>query len=153
MARTTAASRTGAGTEDTQGAGVTMRPATEATKAARESGDNVEVTRLDEHTDAPSVTAPGDGPADTTDPAERASTVGGDKAAAVLAGHLTVNAAVPMPTDDRGQLKGVAISYSPDAVPGAGDEGARVETYPATRPNGETVTVEHNIDTGITRIV
>lgn len=152
MARTTAA-RSAAGNEDTQGAGATMRPATEATKAARESGGNAEVTRLDEHTDAPSVTAPGDGPADTTDPAERASTVGGDKAAAVLAGHLTVNTAVPMQTDDRGQLKGVAISYSPDDAGGDGEGGERTEKYPATRPNGETVTVEHNIDTGITRIV
>jgi hypothetical protein len=139
---------------DMQGAGATARPATEATKAARKSGGNADVTRLDEHTDAPSITAPGDGPADTTDPTERASTVGGDKAAAVLAGHLTVNAAVPMQTDERGQLRGVAISYPGDGdADGDGkDGGDRIETYPATRPNGETVTVRHNIDTGVTEI-
>ena len=32
-----------------------------------------EETRLDEHLDKPSTTAPGDGPADTTDPDERAT--------------------------------------------------------------------------------
>jgi hypothetical protein len=139
------------GNEETQGAGGAMTAATEATKGARKGNANVEVTRLDDHTDAPSVTAPGDGPADTTDPTERATTVGGDKAAAARAGHLTVNAAIPMPTTDRGQLKGVAISFSGDGD-GDGDREERVETYPATRPNGETVTVRHNLDTGVTEI-
>lgn len=135
-----------------QGAGAAARPATKATKAARQSPGNADVTRLDEDVTVPSVTAPGDGPADTTDPTERASTVGGDKAAAALAGHLTVNAAVPLQTDDRGQLRGVAISYPGDAeVDSNGNPiGARIETYPATRPNGETVTVRHNLDTGVT---
>jgi len=152
MATTTAPK----GNENIQGAGAAARPATEATKAARKSPGNADVTRLDEHVDAPSITAPGDGPADTTDPAERATTVGGDKAAAARAGYLTVNAAIPMATTDDGQLKGVAISYPGDGADGDGDGqtgGHRVETYPATRPDGETVTVEHNIDTGITRIV
>lgn len=139
------------GDENTQGAGAAARPATEATKAARKSAGNPDVTRLDEHVDAPSTTAPGDGPADTTDPAERATTVGGDKAAAARAGYLTVNAAIPMATDEAGQLRGVAISYPGDRRENGGD-GDRVETYPATRPNGETVTVKHNIDTGITEI-
>lgn len=122
-----------------------------ATVAARKSKGNVAQTRLDEHNDAPSVTAPGDGPADTTDPFERATTVGGDKAAAARAGHLTVNAAIPMPTDGDNQLRGVAISKATGA---AGDEqpGERIETYPATRPNGETVTVRHNLDTGETSV-
>lgn len=137
--------------KDMQGAGATARPATEATKAARRSNANAETTTLDEHTDAPSVTAPGDGPADTTDPTERATTVGGDKAAAARAGHLTVNAAIPMPTNERGQLKGVAISFSGDGGNG-GDREERVETYPATRPDGGTVMVRHNLDTGVTEI-
>jgi hypothetical protein len=143
------------GNENTQGAGAAARPATAATKAARESSGNADVTRLDEHNDAPSITAPGDGPADTTDPTERATTVGGDKAAAARAGHLTVNAAIPLPTNEAGQLRGVAITYPGDRdQDGDGKaDGNRIETYPATRPNGETVTVEHNIDTGVTRIV
>lgn len=149
-----AADTTTAPSADIQGAGATARPATKATRAARRSPGNADVTRLDEHIDAPSITAPGDGPADTTDPVERASTVGGDKAAAALAGHLTVNAAVPLQVDDRGQLRGVAISYPGDgSVNGAGQRGGdRIETYPATRPNGETVTVRHNLDTGVTEI-
>lgn len=140
------------GNAETQGAGATMNTATEATKAARESDGNVDVTRLDDHTDAPSITAPGDGPADTTDPTERATTVGGDKAAAARNGHLTVNAAIPMPTDDKGRLKGVAISFSGEGENADGEGGDRVETYPATRPNGETVTVKHNLDTGVTTV-
>ncbi|MET0521482.1 MAG: hypothetical protein ABW156_05825 [Jiangellaceae bacterium] len=125
----------------------------EAIEAARNTGGNAEVTRLDDHTDAPSITAPGDGPADTTDPTERATTVGGDKAAAARAGHLTVNAAIPLQTTDKGQLKGVAISYPGDqGENGTDGDGNRVETYPVTRPDGSTVTVRHNLDTGVTEI-
>jgi hypothetical protein len=53
-------------------------------------------TRLDEDVTQPSTTAPGDGPADTTYPSERASSVGGDKKAAAEDGHLTVNTVVPV---------------------------------------------------------
>lgn len=123
----------------------------EAAEAAKGSAGNAEVTTLDTHNDAPSVTAPGDGPADTTDPAERATTVGGDKAAAARAGHLTVNAAVPIRTDERNQLRGVAISAATAEDDGA-EQGERVETYRATRPNGEVVTVRHNLDSGVTEI-
>lgn len=94
-------------------------------------------TTLDTHNTAPSVTVPGDGPADTTDPTERASTVGGDKAAAAVAGHGTVNAAIPLPKIPS---------------PPANEEGHRIERYPATRPDGSVVTVTHNIDTGQTWI-
>jgi hypothetical protein len=145
---------------DVQGTGATARPATKATKAARESAGNADVTVLDDFNDKPSITAPGDGPADTTDPEERATTVGGNQLEAAREGYLTVNAAIPANTDDRGQLRGVAISYPGDdkVVDEDGFErdpknGGRVERYPATRPNGETVMVEHNIDTGVTRIV
>ncbi len=58
-------------------------------------------TRLDTDVTKPSTVVAGDAPADTTDPTERASTVGGDKAAAALAGHLTVNAVVPMPPEPK----------------------------------------------------
>jgi hypothetical protein len=103
--------------------------------ASKQSQDKQE-TRLDSDVTKPSTTAPGDGPADTTDPTEQASTVGGDKAAAAEAGHLTVNAVVPV-----------------EQPAAAGDSGEdRVEEYPATRPDGTEVTVRHNIDTGETSV-
>lgn len=120
-----------------------------STAAASNPGE----TRLDEHIDAPATTAPGDAPADTTDPTERASTVGGDKAAAAQAGHLTVNAVVPI--DENKQLAGVAISKAA-AAEQDGDRdgnGHRLEEYPATRPDGTEVRVRHNLDTGETEIV
>ncbi|MEF9903677.1 hypothetical protein [Streptomyces sp. P9-A2] len=89
-------------------------------------------TRLDDHLDKPSTTAPGDGPADTTDPDERASSATPDKAAAAKAGHGTVNAVVPLPK------KATAKRTGKD----------RTETYTAARPDGTEVTVERNIETG-----
>lgn len=107
---------------------------------------NPKETRLDSDVTQPSTTAPGDGPADTTDPTERASTVGGDKAAAAEAGHLTVNAVVPMPDMN----VGIGAAESDAAGGGSKD---RVERYPAVRPDGTKVTVEHNIDKGTTKLV
>lgn len=100
---------------------------------------NPKETRLDKDVTKPSTTAPGDGPADTTDPTERASTVGGDKAAAAQDGHLTVNAVVPVegPSDE-------------DAPEGSKEH--RIEKYKAVRPDGTEVTVTHNIDTGETKV-
>ena len=97
-----------------------------------------ETTTLDSDVTKPSVTAPGDGPADTTDPSERASTVGGDKKAAAAEGHLTVNAVVPVEP-----VEGVT-------EPAKGDQ--RVEKYDAVKPDGTKVTVTHNIDTGETSV-
>jgi hypothetical protein len=101
-----------------------------------DSNGNPERTRLDEHIDAPSTTAPGDGPADTTDPAEMASSVSPDKAAAARAGHLTVNAVVPVerPAEERD------------------DSSDRYEEYEATRPDGMKVTVRRNLETGETEV-
>jgi len=101
--------------------------------AANSTSSNPTETRLDNHLDAPSTTAPGDGPADTTDPNERASSATPDKGAAARAGHGTVNAVVPLP-------KRAAAKKS-----AAKD---RTETYTATRPDGSEVTVERNIETG-----
>jgi hypothetical protein len=101
-------------------------------KSTSAATSNPEETRLDEHTDAPSTTAPGDGPADTTDPDERASSVSPDKGAAALAGHLTVNAVVPVDTPE----------------PERDDSEDRYEEYEATRPDGTRVTVRRNIETG-----
>lgn len=95
-------------------------------------------TRLDDHLDRPSTTAPGDGPADTTDPAERASSATPDKAGAAKAGHGTVNAVVPV-----GRSKRAKADKRED----------RMERYPARKPDGTVVTIERNIDTGASRIV
>jgi len=104
---------------------------------AARSKSNPDETRLDSDVTKPSTTAPGDGPADTTDPTERASTVGGDKAKAAAEGHLTVNAAVPVDSP---------------APAEAGEKDHRVETYEATRPDGSTVKIKHNLDTGETSL-
>ncbi|CAL9607165.1 hypothetical protein SUDANB95_05513 [Actinosynnema sp. ALI-1.44] len=100
---------------------------------------NPEVTRLDDHIDAPSTTAPGDGPADTTDPAELASSVEPDKAAAARAGHGTVNAVVPVGRTDE--------------QPERDTKNDRIERFPAVRPDGTKVTVERNIETGESKLV
>ena len=92
-------------------------------------------TRLDTHTDAPSVVQPGDAPHDTTDPGERAVAVAPDTAAAARAGHQTVNAVVPMKVP---------------AQPQRDTRNDRIETYEGTRPDGTTVKVTRNIETGET---
>nr|WP_014696910.1 hypothetical protein [Streptomyces sp. FR1]AFI44013.1 hypothetical protein pFP4.14c [Streptomyces sp. FR1] len=101
--------------------------------AATSKSSTPDETRLDEHLDKPSITAPGDGPADTTDPEERASSATPDKGTAARAGHGTVNAVVPLPKRQK---------------PAARQGKDRTETYAATRPDGTEVTVERNIETG-----
>jgi hypothetical protein len=94
-----------------------------------------EKTTLDSDVTKPSVTAPGDGPADTTDPNERATSVTpqpGEEA--LIVG--TVNAVKPLPTVEEETT----------------DREDRTETYEAVKPNGEKVTVTHNIDTGETTV-
>ena len=88
-------------------------------------------TTLDSDITKPSVTAPGDGPADTTDPTERASSVTprpGDEALKVG----TVNAVVPLPKVEEPAREGED----------------RTEEYTAIRPDGSEVTVVRNIETG-----
>lgn len=98
---------------------------------------NPKSTTLDEDTTKPSTTAPGDGPADTTDPAETAHSVTPQPGPEALK-EGTVNAVVP----------GERIE---DAKPvDAKDQ--RVEKYKAVRPDGTEVTVTHNIDTGETSV-
>jgi hypothetical protein len=92
-------------------------------------------TTLDSDVTKPSVTQPGDGPADTTDPNERASSViprPGEEALRVG----TVNAVLPV--------------EQPAAAARKGED--RVEQYEATRPDGTTVTVTHNIETGESQV-
>lgn len=95
-----------------------------------------ETTTLDSDVTKPSVTAPGDGPADTTDPTERATSVTpqpGEEAFKVG----TVNAVVPLPQEDAPES---------DAKP-------RIERYEAVKPDGTTVTVERNLETGESKTV
>lgn len=92
-----------------------------------------EKTTLDSDVTKPSVTAPGDGPADTTDPTEQASSVPPRPGTEALKVG-TVNAVVPIET--------------PPAETTSTTGKARIETYKATRPDGTEVTVTHNLDTG-----
>lgn len=94
-------------------------------------------TTADTHVDAPATIEPGDAPADTTDPDERVSSVTPDKAAAAAEGHQTVNAAVKV-----GENDGPTRDTSND----------RIEKYEAVRPDGTTVTVERNIETGESKV-
>jgi hypothetical protein len=90
-----------------------------------------EKTTLDSDVTKPSVTAPGDGPADTTDPTERATSVTPNPGEeALIVG--TVNAVKPLPKVEEPAREGED----------------RVETYTAVRPDGTEVTVRHNLDTG-----
>lgn len=119
-----------------------------ATKKTQDKApDMPEETRLDHDVATPSTTAPGDGPADTTDPTEEASTVGGDKAAAAEAGHLTVNAVLPV---DGFHRQGWA-----DRGEGAeaGADGGRTESYELFTADGKSVTVTRNVDTGEQTVV
>lgn len=90
-------------------------------------------TRLSSDLTIPQPTDPGDAPADTFDPAERASSASPDKKTAALAGHQTVNAVVKSGT-------------VPDNTP----TGDRSESYGSFAPDGTAVTVTHNYDTGVT---
>lgn len=101
--------------------------------AAKKS--TTDATTLDSDVTKPSVTAPGDGPADTTDPTETAHSVSPRPDAEALKVG-TVNAVMP----------GEKVEAKADA----GDH--RIEKYDAVKPDGSTVTVTHNIDTGETSV-
>jgi hypothetical protein len=93
-------------------------------------------TTLDSDITKPSVTQPGDGPADTTDPTQRATSVAsqpGEEAFKVG----TVN----------------AVQLLPALPPPPPIENPRFEKYKTIAPNGDVVTMLHNLDTGETTIV
>lgn len=92
-------------------------------------------TRLSNDTTKPQPTAPGDAPADTYDPKEKASSVTPDKKAAAEAGHQSVNAVTK-------------VGEYEEQVP----TGTRTETYAAFDGAGNQVTVTHNYDTGVTSV-
>lgn len=109
---------------------------TEATKAT--SGKpGKRRTLLNEDVSMPGFVAPGDGPHDTVDPAEHASSVTPDKGAAARKGFGVVNAVVPMPPP---ASSGMAKSDGED----------RVESYEVPGPDGKPVRVTHNLETGET---
>jgi len=93
-------------------------------------------TTLDTSVAKPSTTAPGDGPADTTDPTEIAQSVPATPGAEALAVG-TVNAVKPVKKATAKKVDGEA----------------RTERYKATKPDGTEVTIERNIDTGVSAIV
>jgi len=95
-------------------------------------------TRLSSDVTKPHPTAPGDGPADTTDPTEHASSRKPQPGAAALAAG-TVNAAVPVP--------------APNPVPVRDTSKDRFEEYDTTAPDGSAVRMRHNLDSGRTEVI
>ncbi len=111
-----------------------------ATNAQAGAAPKTKRTRLDNHVNLPSSCEPGDGPFDTTDPLEQATSVVPDKAAAAKAGFGVVNAVVVLPPDN---------VVAANARRGGGEDGEeRVETYEATGPDGKPVRMTRNIETG-----
>jgi hypothetical protein len=92
-------------------------------------------TKLDDNVTEPSTVQPGDAPADTTDPTEEASTVIPQPSAAALK-EGTVNGVLPI-TREKKSAKGKD----------------RFEEYDAVKPDGSTVRIKRNIETGATEIV
>lgn len=89
-------------------------------------------TNLDSDVTKPSTTQPGDGPADTLDPTERASSVPASPGDEALATG-TVNAVKPLPKVQ---------------APERDSKKDRTETYEATKADGSKVKVTRNIETG-----
>lgn len=93
-------------------------------------------TTLDDDVTAPSVTEPGDGPADTTDPDEIATSVTPDPGdEAVKTG--TVNAVKKAGTRSKSKASGKP----------------RIEKYTQVRPDGQVAHIERNIETGESTVV
>ena len=91
-------------------------------------------TTLDSDVTKPSTTAPGDGPADTTDPTEIAVSVPvRPGATATSVGTVNAVQAVPAP-----------------ARPPRDESHDRFETYDTTDPAGQTVSMRRNLETGRT---
>lgn len=97
-------------------------------------------TKLEDVDGTPATTAPGDAPFDTTDPNEHGSTITAPVPDEAALKEGTVNAI--QPTGDR---------PAGTPLPAKGEQ--RIEKYEATKPNGDVVTVEHNLDTGETKLV
>lgn len=95
-----------------------------------------ESTTLDADVTKPSTTAPGDGPADTTDPNERAVSV------------------TPSPSDEALKVGTVnAVKPAPKVETPKSTAKHRTERYTATKPDGTEVTVERDLETGESSVV
>jgi hypothetical protein len=94
-------------------------------------------TRLDTDVHAPATNAPGDAPADTTDPNERASTITPQAPSAEALAAGTILGAVPVP-------EGVLPTVVPGVTGPDGEE--RVEEYDTVDPHGQPVRIRHFID-------
>jgi hypothetical protein len=94
-------------------------------------------TTLDNDISKPAQSEPGDGPADTTDPLERASTV------------------VPRPGPEALRAGTVNSQLPLEPIPAAAKRSgqARTEEYDAVDANGRAVRVKRNLETGESRIV
>jgi hypothetical protein len=112
-------------------------PETPAEDAPAGSSGIPTETRLDDNVTEPSTVAPGDAPADTTDPTEMASTVTPSPSAQAIA-EGTVNGAIKVGTT---------------SAPSVDESEHRFEEYDATKPDGEVVRVRRNIETGTSEIV
>lgn len=96
-------------------------------------------TTLDADNTKPAVTQPGDGAHDTTDPAERASTVlPAPSPETIRSGVGVVNSQLPL---------------EPIAAPATGrrSKDDRIEEYDVLGPDGKRVRVRRNVETGETR--
>lgn len=105
------------------------------------------VTTLDADVGHPGVVEPGDTPHDTVLATEHASSVTPNKAVAGGEGFGVVNAVVPIP-DPSGATQARARAAQDQA-----DTEHRMEKYTVTLPNGKQGEVEHNLDTGETKLL
>lgn len=107
-----------------------------AKKAAEEKADTSGLpteTRLDTDVHAPATNAPGDAPADTTDPDERATTITPQVPSDEALKAGTILGAVPVPA-------AVIAAQTGDG------EDVRVEEYDEVTPTGEAIRVRHILD-------
>jgi hypothetical protein len=93
----------------------------------------VEETRLDTDVHAPATNAPGDAPADTTDPTERASTISPQAPSPEALAAGTILGAVPVPDP---------VLVRSDVA----DGDVRVEEYEQLDARGLPVRVRHILD-------
>lgn len=125
------------GNADDKRAAVAKFDADNETSITEPKPEGAASTTLDDDVTKPSVTAPGDGPADTLDPNERAQSATPNPGPEALAAG-TVNAVVPA------QLP---------IKPPRDTSKDRFEEYPATAPDGSVVRVRRNLETGESAIV
>lgn len=94
-------------------------------------------TRLDSDVHAPATNAPGDAPADTTDPTERASTIPPQAPSAEALRAGTILGAIPVPDD--------VVPTVVHGVTGADGE-ERVEEYDTVDPQGNPIRIRRFLD-------